>query len=86
MGGVITWDGDRWTWVFTTGPSRLGVNLSGSLRRWRWRRRPQPKSGPLNRSLLGLRVEEVGGLRWLEVDLETGALRIRQARVVGKLG
>lgn len=32
-------------------------------------------------TLLGLRREEVGGLRWLDIDLETGALRIRQARV-----
>jgi len=32
-------------------------------------------------TLLGLRREEVGGLRWCDIDLETGALRIRQARV-----
>ncbi|WNG83789.1 hypothetical protein C6A86_009105 [Mycobacterium sp. ITM-2016-00316] len=32
-------------------------------------------------TLLGLRREEVGGLRWQDIDLETGALRIRQARV-----
>jgi integrase len=32
-------------------------------------------------TLLGLRREEVGGLRWSDIDLETGALRIRQARV-----
>lgn len=32
-------------------------------------------------TLLGLRREEVGGLRWSDVDLETGALRIEQARV-----
>ncbi|QLL08843.1 tyrosine-type recombinase/integrase [Mycobacterium vicinigordonae] len=32
-------------------------------------------------TLLGLRREEVGGLRWSDVDLETGALRVRQARV-----
>jgi integrase len=32
-------------------------------------------------TLLGLRREEVGGLRWLDIDLEIGALRIRQARV-----
>ncbi|BBY90703.1 hypothetical protein MGALJ_03720 [Mycobacterium gallinarum] len=32
-------------------------------------------------TLLGLRREEVGGLRWSDLDLETGALRIRQARV-----
>jgi integrase len=31
-------------------------------------------------TLLGLRREEVGGLRWSDVELETGALRIRQAR------
>ncbi len=32
-------------------------------------------------TLLGLRCEEVGGLRWSDLDLDTGALRIRQARV-----
>jgi integrase len=32
-------------------------------------------------TLLGLRREEVGGLRWSDIDLETGALRIRQTRV-----
>jgi integrase len=32
-------------------------------------------------TLLGLRREEVGGLRWSDVILETGTLRIRQARV-----
>lgn len=32
-------------------------------------------------TLLGLRREEVGGLRWADLDLETGALRVRQARV-----
>jgi len=32
-------------------------------------------------TLLGLRREEVGGLRWSDMDLETGVLRIRQARV-----
>lgn len=32
-------------------------------------------------TLLGLRREEVGGLRWSDINLETGALRIRQARV-----
>ncbi|OBI75861.1 site-specific integrase [Mycobacterium sp. E740] len=32
-------------------------------------------------TLLGLRREEVGGLRWCDVDLDAGALRIRQARV-----
>jgi integrase len=32
-------------------------------------------------TLLGLRREEVGGLRWSDIDLQTGALRIRQARV-----
>ncbi|HEX3288443.1 MAG TPA: site-specific integrase, partial [Mycobacterium sp.] len=32
-------------------------------------------------TLLGLRREEVGGLRWSDIDLETGALTIRQARV-----
>lgn len=32
-------------------------------------------------TLLGLRREEVGGLRWSDIDLESGALHIRQARV-----
>ena len=32
-------------------------------------------------TLLGLRREEVGGLRWSDVALESGTLRIRQARV-----
>ncbi len=32
-------------------------------------------------TLLGLRREEVGGLRWCDIDLDTGTLRIRQARV-----
>jgi integrase len=32
-------------------------------------------------TLLGLRREEVGGLRWSDVDLYGGTLRIRQARV-----
>lgn len=32
-------------------------------------------------TLLGLRREEVGGLRWCDIDLCTGALRIRRARV-----
>jgi integrase len=32
-------------------------------------------------TLLGLRREEVGGLRWSDIDLDTGTLRIRQARV-----
>lgn len=32
-------------------------------------------------ALLGLRREEVGGLRWSDIDLDTGALCIRQARV-----
>jgi integrase len=35
----------------------------------------------LHTSLLGLRREEVGGLRWSDVTLEAGMLRIRQARV-----
>ncbi|WP_228032312.1 site-specific integrase [Mycolicibacterium sp. P9-22] len=38
-------------------------------------------SGCFALTLLGLRREEVGGLRWSDIDLETGALRIRQARV-----
>ena len=38
-------------------------------------------SGCFALTLLGLRREEVGGLRWCDVDLDTGALRIRQARV-----
>lgn len=32
-------------------------------------------------TLLGLRREEVGGLRWKDLDLQAGSLRIRQARV-----
>lgn len=32
-------------------------------------------------TLLGLRREEVGGLRWQDIDLDKGTLRIRQARV-----
>jgi len=32
-------------------------------------------------TLLGLRREEVGGLRWSDIDLGTGALRIHQTRV-----
>jgi integrase len=32
-------------------------------------------------TLLGLRREEVGGLRWSDIDLNMGKLRIRQARV-----
>jgi integrase len=32
-------------------------------------------------TLLGLRREEVGGLRWSDIDLDAGSLRIRQARV-----
>jgi len=32
-------------------------------------------------TLLGLRREEVGGLRWSDIDLDAGTLRIRQARV-----
>ena len=32
-------------------------------------------------TLLGLRREEVGGLRWSDIDLDTGALHIRRARV-----
>jgi integrase len=28
-------------------------------------------------TLLGLRREEVGGLRWSDIDLDAGALRIR---------
>lgn len=32
-------------------------------------------------TLLGLRREEVGGLRWSDLDLDRGELRIRQARV-----
>ena len=38
-------------------------------------------SGCFALTLLGLRRDEVGGLRWCDVDLDTGALRIRQARV-----
>jgi integrase len=32
-------------------------------------------------TLLGLRREEVGGLRWYDIDLDSAALSIRQARV-----
>ncbi len=32
-------------------------------------------------TLMGLRREEVGGLRWCDIDLDAGLLRIRQARV-----
>ena len=32
-------------------------------------------------TLMGLRREEVGGLRWCDLDLEKGVLKIRQARV-----
>jgi integrase len=32
-------------------------------------------------TLLGLRREEVGGLRWSDIELDTGALHIRRARV-----
>lgn len=32
-------------------------------------------------TLLGLRREEVGGLRWSDIDLDAGTLRIRQSRV-----
>ena len=32
-------------------------------------------------TLLGLRREEVGELRWSDIDLDAGVLRIRQARV-----
>jgi integrase len=38
-------------------------------------------SGCFALTLLGLRREEVGGLRWCDIDLESGAMRIRQARV-----
>jgi integrase len=38
-------------------------------------------SGCFALTLLGLRREEVGGLRWSDINLETGTLRIRQARV-----
>ncbi|MGV0991174.1 MAG: tyrosine-type recombinase/integrase [Mycobacterium sp.] len=38
-------------------------------------------SGCFALTLLGLRREEVGGLRWCDLDLDTGTLRIRQARV-----
>jgi integrase len=32
-------------------------------------------------TMLGLRREEVGGLRWCDIDVDAGALRIRQARI-----
>lgn len=38
-------------------------------------------SGCFALTLLGLRREEVGGLRWSDIDLDAGTLRIRQARV-----
>jgi integrase len=38
-------------------------------------------SGCFALTLMGLRREEVGGLRWCDIDLDTGTLRIRQARV-----
>ena len=40
MRGVITRDGDQWTWVFTIGTSRLRVILSGSQTRSPRLRRP----------------------------------------------
>ena len=40
MSGVITRDGDQWTWVFTIGTSRLRVILSGSRTRSPRPRRP----------------------------------------------
>ncbi|GAB1811838.1 tyrosine-type recombinase/integrase [Mycobacterium sp. MUNTM1] len=42
---------------------------------------PHRLAGCFALTLLGLRREEVGGMRWLDIDLEIGALRIRQARV-----
>lgn len=42
---------------------------------------PHRLAGCFALTLLGLRREEVGGLRWSDVDLDTGLLRIRQARV-----
>ena len=42
---------------------------------------PHRLAGCFALTLLGLRREEVGGLRWSDIDFETGALRIRQARV-----
>lgn len=38
-------------------------------------------AGCFGLTLLGLRREEVGGLRWSDLDLDAGTLRIRQARV-----
>ncbi|MCZ4536347.1 site-specific integrase [Gordonia terrae] len=38
-------------------------------------------SGCFALTLLGLRREEVGGLRWCDLDLEAGELHIRQGRV-----
>lgn len=38
-------------------------------------------SGCFALTLLGLRREEIGGLRWCDIDLDTGVLHIRQARV-----
>jgi integrase len=42
---------------------------------------PNRLAGCFALTLLGLRREEVGALRWTDIDLETGTLRIRQARV-----
>ena len=42
---------------------------------------PHRLGGCFGLTLLGLRREEVGGLRWSDVALEAGTLRIRQARV-----
>lgn len=42
---------------------------------------PHRLAGCFALTLLGLRREEVGGLRWSDIDLDIGKLRIRQARV-----
>ncbi|WP_241524297.1 tyrosine-type recombinase/integrase [Mycobacterium paraense] len=42
---------------------------------------PHRLAGCFALTLLGLRREEVGGLRWSDLDLDAAALRIRQARV-----
>ena len=45
-------------------------------------RRPSPTGEvPAPRPLLGLRRQEVGGLRWCDVDLDAGAAQIRRSRV-----
>ena len=71
MRGVITRDGDHWTWVFTIGTSRLRVILSGSRTR-------SPRPGVAEFSVMdhyfqveqrpGLRISELLGMRWQDFD------------------